>query len=232
MGGATSSEARSEQSIESVVDTNIKSGCNYVCNNNMRKVRISAENSIGADIQLEQKCVANANCQINTTADVITDIMMKTKNTADAEEKQALSLLNLSKSKVDSVQNTKQATLTEITNNCDVSAINNMEDIVINIAGSIGDRVKIEQSALATGNCGMKTASKVVSNLTEDSNNKSVAGGKSGKMDMIMWIVIAIVVLSFAGIFAKLLGNKGGGDSGMKTLITALVAGRTGKGIV
>lgn len=232
MGGASSSEARSEQTTESVVDTNIKSGCSYVCKNSMRKVHIDAEGSIGADIQLIQKCTANANCQINTTADVITDIMMKTKNTADAEEKQALSLLNLSKSKVESIQTTKQATLTEITNNCDVSAINNMEDITVNIVGSIGDRVKLEQSALATGKCGMKTASKVVSNLTQDASNKSVAGGKSGKMDMIMWIVIAIVVLAFAGIFAKLLSNKGGGDSGMKTLITALVAGRTAKGIV
>jgi len=235
MGGASSSTARSEQDVSSIVSTNMKSACSYVCENHMRKVNIDGEGSIGATILVGQKCVANANCDILSSADVITDIALKTKNSADAEAKQGLSVFDLNKSVVESVQKTRQQTYTDITNSCDVKAINDMEDITVNVKGSIGANVTLEQSALAEGDCKMKTAATVTNNLTSDSANKSVAGGKSSKMNMIMWIVFAVVLMAFAGIFAKLLSkpsNSSGGDIGlMKSVITALASSKLGSSV-
>lgn len=210
MGAGTSSESESRQTVESLTKSNISSGCSFICENNMRDIKVDATGSIGADITFDQKCVVNPNCLINSTSDIMADIAMKAKNSANAEAKQGLSFFDINKSKSKSIQDVRSDVINNITTTCDMKAINNMEHIEVVMADSIGGTLNFLQSGMVKGKCSMKNSAKAVNKISQDASNRAQAGGKSSKTNMIMWIVIAMVTMAFAGILAKMLSNKNG----------------------
>lgn len=232
MGGSSSSEATSKQSSESLISTNIKSGCKYICSNNMRGVKIDASHSKGAKINLDQKCVANANCIMNSTTDTLASVLLKAKTTADAEEKQSTalqSLVDMDESKVTSIQDIRQSIITNITNTCDVKSINNMGDIDIKLRYAVDPDLSLAQFGSADGKCKLTQASTTTSKITGAADTSATAGGKASKGNALIMLAAIGAIVALAGIMASLLRSDKNGGSGkiVDKLLDTLAAAKS-----
>lgn len=207
MGGSVSTNI-SEQDAEAYIAQQFSSSCDITCQNLMSGVNIDLINSnVGGGIELTQTCTTNANCVSNNSMDATSDITFKGLQSSNAKQAWSVWSGNPFSFEIavnESRQSMKESLLQNSNQRCNVSSLNQMNDISIYAQNSnIGGAIKLSQSGdVSSGSCQMgnimSAAAKAtgISKQTASSGKDKKAQSGIGTVAIII-IIIAVIVVIF-----------------------------------
>lgn len=226
MGGISSTLNFSQQNANANLAQQYSGSCSVECNNKISDVDISFINSnIGGNLEISQTCSANGQCMFNNTMDAVSDVLYKASNSANAGNAAGLiPNFNQDDAQNYSYQKIQQSVNQYISQKCNVSSANSMDNVQIFAANSnIGGNVVIGQQGEATGNCQLDssmTASAYASGTIDNCamtgkkvGMKKCSAGKGGmSIASIVGVVVAfIVVIMVIMMISKAVTARSGG---------------------
>ena len=172
----------SEQEANASIVQQYAGVCNVSCTNSIIGADLTFINTtIGGNVEVNQTCSTNGQCLFDNTMNATSDVVFFAKNSAGAAP--ALGILNTSISINESYQSINQAIDQSISQTCNVSTVNQMNDIDIYAQNSvIGGNVSIGQTGTTNGNCQMKSAMTASQYAQGTMDNCAAAGKKSKKL--------------------------------------------------
>ncbi len=208
------SKATSEQSASVFLTQQFSGTCDIVCQNIMSGVVISIiDSNVGGNITVSQTCATNATCMINSMSDAAIDVEFTAANTTSAAAAQGLwpSIFSWNESESSSRQDIKE-TITQSTNeSCNISSVNQMNNISIFVSGSnIGGGISVEQNASTQGQCQLTntmSASAYASGMATNQakSGKDKKGSKGGST--LMYIIGAVVFVVLLFVVGKIISS-------------------------
>lgn len=242
--GYSHSKAKSTQTAEVDIAQIYKGTCDVKCDNSISGVTVDIINSVlGGGIVFSQSCSTNGNCIFGNTMDASTDVMFKATNSSNAKNAWsgwALNPGNIDISESSSRQDIREAITESVTQRCDLSSYNQMNDISIFTANSqIGGGIEFKQKGQTQGKCILDNsmsasafASGMAQNTAQSGKDKKASkfGDKSEIFRIIVYVAIGMVVLIVTIIVAKITtsflskktskgASKGGKGSGLLGLM-------------
>lgn len=203
----SSSKASSSQIANANIMQKYQGQCNITCDNELSGANIALINSSSGGINVTQSCSVNGQCVMNNQQNALSDVFFKAKNSAAAGD--ILGVLALDISDTSSYQDINQNINQTVTQNCNISSINDMKNISIFAENStIDGAIDISQTGKNTGGCVLKNIMKATERATGEVNNCSSSGKKAikscGGKGNFSWItilvIIAVCILIFFGV--------------------------------
>lgn len=207
--GSSTSKSLSEQNAEAYLTQQFSGNCNISCQNLVSGASITIDNSkITGNVGISQTCSANGNCLINSSQNALADLMLKAKNSSAA--KAAFSVweldpFNTDVSESESIQNIREAINQTNNEMCNISSLNNMNNVSILVENSsIDGNVGFSQTGSSNGTCTLNNNMSATAIGTGLANNSSTSGG-SDIVTLLKYIVIAIAIVVVCMIVSFLL---------------------------
>jgi len=185
MGPSISTANSSSSQSANVFLTQQFSGvCNVTCQNVMSNVVISIiDSNVSGGITLTQTCATDATCLVNSMTDAMIDVQFTAANSTSATNGCGLwpSLLCYNESNSTSRQDIKESISQSSKEECNVSSVNQMNNISIFASGSnIGGGISITQNASTQGQCQL-TNSMTASGYATGMATNTARSGKEKK---------------------------------------------------
>ena len=192
--------------------------CSVSCQNEIDDVSIAIINSsVGGNVEVTQSCAVNSQCAFQTTQSALSDAILKAQNSSGA----ALRYLSIgvTTSNINSPQSISQAISESVTQSCNLSSTNDLDNVSIFAANSqIGGSVVVGQVGDVKGGCALQT-SMTAQELATASNNscaqsgsKKSCGGKGGKGSIgkyVLYGIGAIVLFMVVMMVIRLVRGSG-----------------------
>lgn len=215
--GASSSVAASQQTAEAFLSQQFYGSCDISCTNRQENVNVALINSVlDGDINLTQKCSTNGNCMISSSADATSSVLFKAGNSSNAKNASNLfsgSILNFDSSVAQTNQDIKQTILQNTTEKCNVSTLNEMDDINILAENSkIGGDINLSQSGNAKGKCQLGNSFSAAAAATGMATDKATSGkdkkgqkfgDKAGLGSVLGFIIVIVIIFVLARMFTQ-----------------------------
>ena len=207
MGGA-SSTVYSNQDAQLYLTQQFSGTCNVQCTNIMSGVSIDLINTtLTGGIKISQSCSTNAQCIISSNMDAVADVVLKAKNAGSAESTSAWTgQFGASRVDVESRQSIKESLVQQSNQSCNISSVNQMNDISIYAQNSsIEGGIEIDQTGNVEGSCSLDASFSEAASALGESDNSGMAGKKANKkmggqnkkgakMTQLTYIVALIVI--------------------------------------
>lgn len=182
----STSDTDSKQISNAKLMQNYNGTCNISCQNSISNASITAINDkIGGSIEMTQDCSVDAQCTFNVSQSALTDIIFKaTNSTAAASGAGALggNVVDITNSHSSSYQEINQNIQEIINQKCDITSVNDMNNVSIYAANSnIGGNLQIGQYGKVGGSCALQ-ASMSATAMAQGTSNNCAASGKGKKM--------------------------------------------------
>lgn len=212
--GISSSSSTSEQSANVFMTQQFSGTCDITCQNVLSNVAISIiDSSVSGGINITQTCATNATCMISSMSNAIADVEFSASNSSSATTAQGLwpSLFSWSESDSSSRQDIRE-NITQSTNeSCNISSINQMNNISIFAANStIGGGINISQNASTQGQCQLTNsmsassyASGIAQNTSKSGKEKKTSKGGSWWLYLIIGLVVVVIVFIIGKIISS-----------------------------
>jgi len=202
----------------------------------MNDVSMTFINSNVNGVSLKQTCASNVNCIIGSSQNATADVLFKAANSANAASASKWFSLNFDKTKINSVQDIRENISQSTNQQCNVSSINEMNDVSILAVNSNigGDGIALDQQGSASGNCQLTNNTTAAAIASGDINNEGKSGkgankDKTGKMKTITNIAIIAGIVFIIYIIAKVIsGHSQSSESSQE--IAALTAAKIAAG--
>ena len=213
--GVSKSVSRSEQEAQANLTQTYQGSCDITCDNIISGAHIAVINSdIGGNISLTQSCSVNGQCLFTDTMDATADVSFAATNSTNA--KNAAPPLSVGSANVDTAESDSRQDINEnitqaVTQNCNMTSSNDMNDItILAVNSTIGGGIELGQTNKTTANCVLDatlSAATMASATAENAaqSGKDKKGGSIGSILVIVGVVVLLVVLGFA---AKYMGKK------------------------
>lgn len=219
--GGSSSKNKSEQKAKVGITQQFAGTCDVTCQNSLSNVTVDIiDSTIGGSVVLDQTCSTNANCLIGSTMNATADVVYKATNTSNAKNSfsgWSLDPFNFDTASNTSRQNIKEKIEQNSTEKCNVSSYNQMNDVTIFAANStIGGNLEIDQSGSTQGKCQLENTMSAAAYATGTAQNLATSGkdkkgqkfgDKSGKFQIITYVIIAVVVCVIAVVIGKMVSG-------------------------
>lgn len=182
--GSASSTVYSNQSAELYLTQQFSGVCNVQCSNIMSGVSIDLINTtVTGGIRISQSCSTNAQCMISSNMDATADVVLKAKNAGSAEATSAwLGQIGSSNVDVESRQEIKESLVQQSNQSCNISSVNQMNDISIYAQNSsIEGGIEIDQTGNVEGSCSLNASFHEAASALGESDNSGMAGKKANK---------------------------------------------------
>ncbi len=225
------SKASSEQSANVSLTQQFAGTCDVTCQNIMSGVVISIiDSNVGGNITISQTCATNATCMINSMMDGSIDVQFTAANTSSANAASSLypSIFSWNQSESSSRQDIKE-NITQSTNEtCNISSINQMNNISIFASGSnIGGSIAVEQNASTQGQCQLTnamTASAYASGMATNQakSGKDKKGDKGGTV--LYYVIGAVVFVALVFIIGKIISSYSANNEETSKVNDAILA--------
>jgi len=204
--GVSSSKSSSTQTAEAYLAQQFSGSCNVTCTNITDDTNIDIINTIvSGDINLTQKCAVDASCSISSTSDATSDIMFKAANSTNAKNAGGI-FPNIDSAVSDSRQIIKQSIIENTTEKCDMSSLNQMNNVnILAVNSKIGGSINIDQTGNATGSCQLKNNMTAATTATAMATNSAKSGKdkKGGKKSTIAQLIGFLAVLTMVYFIAS-----------------------------
>ena len=213
-----------EQDNDNFITQNYSGTCKISCDNEIHDANINIINSnVQGGVSVTQECNVDGQCYFGVTQDATSNIVSKATNSSNARNVET-GIGNTDVSNVDNRQYNRAVINQAISQHCDDSSINDIQDMNLYVGNSnIQGGVSIMQKGNVKGNCSMNANMKALADATSIADNKSSSGKdkkaskKGSKFAMITTIVGFIVLLLIVFIIAKLIAHH---KSTPKTMVT------------
>lgn len=221
--GVSSSKDKSTQTAEVYITQQFSGTCQVTCQNTMSNVSISIiDSTVGGNIEVTQSCATNASCLIGSSMDASADVLFKAASSSNAKNTAELPWytqpINADTSVTNSRQSIKESISQTTNESCQISSYNQMNNISIFAANStIGGDISVSQNASTQGQCQLNNSMQAAAYASGQAQNKSMSGkdkkgeklgDKSGKLAIISFLVIGIVVFVIVSIVGKVISGK------------------------
>lgn len=220
--GASSSTASSEQSAEASLTQQYNGTCNIQCQDLLSNVSVDIINTqVEGGINLKQTCTSNGNCLFNNVADASADIMFKARNSSNAKNAGSLfsgSVFNFDSATSSSRQNIKESIAQTTSQNCNISSLNQMDNIsILAVNSTIGGGINLAQKGSATGKCSLGSTMSAAAYATGMATNTATSGkdkkgekfgDKGQKLIGLTYLAIGIAIIILATVFGKYITGK------------------------
>jgi len=209
----STSTSSSEQSANVYMAQQFSGTCNVTCQNVLSGADISLINStVGGNITVSQTCSTDANCLISSTSDATSDVMFTAANSSNAGNAQSMwpGSIGISTADSSSRQDIRQNIIQSTNEECNVSSVNQMNNISIFAANStIGGGISIEQNASTQGQCQLTNSMSAAAYASGMATNDAKSGkDKKGQMgSTAAWIVGGILLVIGIFIISKLISS-------------------------
>lgn len=219
--GTSVSVSSSEQSAQAFLAQQYYGSCDVSCQNIQDNTNIDIINSVvNGDINLTQTCSVDANCMVSNSSDATSDVLFKASNSTNAKNASNLfsgSIFNFDAAISESRQNIKQTIIQNSTEKCNMSSLNQMNDVNILAANStIGGSINISQQGSVQGSCQLgnnftaaAAATAMASNTATSGKDKKgqKKGGNSALITFLGFVGVMVVVFILAKMFTG--GQRG-----------------------
>ena len=216
--GWSSSTINDPQEDNSRIVQQYSGTCSVSCQNEIDDVSIAIINSsVGGNVEVTQSCAVNSQCAFQTTQSALSDAILKAQNSSNA----ALRYLSIgvTTSKINSPQSISQPISESVTQSCNLSSTNDLDNVSIFASNSqIGGNVVVGQVGDVRGGCALQT-SMTAQELATASNNscaqsgsKKSCGGKGGKGSIgkyVLYGIGAIVLFMVVMLVVRLVRGSG-----------------------
>lgn len=176
----SSSTVYSGQDAQLYLTQQFSGTCNVQCTNIMSGVNIDLINSnVTGGIKISQSCSTNAQCIIASNMDATADVILKAKNAGSAEGTWAEPPSTVD---VESRQSIKESLVQQANHECNISSVNQMNDISIYAQNStIEGGIELNQDGNVEGNCSLDATFHEAASALGESDNSGMAGKKANK---------------------------------------------------
>lgn len=200
------STSNSSQTANANITQQYAGTCNIDCDNTISNVQETFIDSIvSGGLNFTQTCSVNASCLFQNSQSSLADVLFKAANSSSA----AGGLLpGVAASETSSYQDINESILQSITQSCNLSSINDVNNVSIYAQSSqIGGGVNFSQTGSTDGSCTFNTLMQATADATGISDNCSAAGksakkscgGKGGGLGTIL-LFGGIAIAIFAGV--------------------------------
>lgn len=215
----SSSSATSSQIANANIMQKYSGQCNLTCDNKLSGVDIALINSNNqGGINITQSCSVNGQCVMNNQQNALTDVIFKASNSAAAGD--IVGVLGADFSTVGSYQDINQNIQQSVSQNCNISSINDMKNISIFAENSsLSGGIDINQTGSNTGGCVLKNIMSATERASGEVNNCSSSGKKAVKacggkgnfswLDILMIVGVCILIFFTVVVIYRLNSNKG-----------------------
>ena len=213
--GGSSSKNSSYQRASAELMQNYAGSCDINCTNKIKNLNANIINSVlKGDIAIKQTCAVNANCTFDTTQGSTTDILFKAANAATTSPSW-WGTFNFSTN--DSYQDIRQNVQNYVSQKCNISSLNDIEDVNIYAENSnIGGDIIVEQKGEIDGGCALNanmmanvTASGSIDNCASaGKKSKKMCGGKGSSTALSLIIILPILFILLT-MLVKFYNDKG-----------------------
>jgi len=207
----SSANTSSEQSANVFMAQQFSGTCNVTCQNVLSGANITLVNStVGGNIDISQTCSTDGMCLIGSTSDATSDVMFTAANSSNAGNAQSMwpGSIGISNANANSRQDIRQSIVQNTNEECNVSSINQMNNISIFAANStIGGGISITQNASTQGQCQLTNSMSAAAYASGMATNDAKSG-KDKKAQMgstFAWVAGGIAVIAIIFIVAKLI---------------------------
>lgn len=230
--GISQSTASSTQEAIQNISQSYSGTCAIDCTNDINNVSVIIDHSnYTGDINFQQACSVDGQCQINSSMNAAASIFFTAANSASASN--AVDVLpwpNADFSNTSSYQSMRQNITQTNNETCKLSSSNNMSNILVfmedtNYTGNIN----FSQIGNTTGACALTNSMDAVANATGESTNNAESGKKaksmSGSLEMVAaFVVLIVLIVVFIAIIKAMSGKKkkGKGKTSSSTVYTPL----------
>lgn len=220
--GLNISTINSGQSASAFINQQYSGECDINCTNTMNNVDVNIRNSyIGGNVDISQACSVNGQCLFSTNMDAAADLIFKGTNSSSAQATSAWlgQFGNIDNANINSYQNLSENINQVISQHCNISSSNNMNNIDVFAQGSyIGGDIDVSQYGNVRGGCALNTTmnASAIASGTQDNcaaagkKAKKTCGGKGGKSPVTLGLILAIVIILIIGfvIVSRYFGKK------------------------
>lgn len=193
--GVSQSTSNSTQDAIQNISQSFSGECSFNCTNSMNDISVIIKDSnYTGNIDFEQVCSVDGQCQIASAIDATSSILFNASNSASASNSVGiLPWPNFDAANASSYQNMRQNMTQSSNENCNLSSDDNMSNILVfmentNFKGDIDFR----QIGNVAGSCALNNSMDAVANATGDATNNAQSGKKSKS---------AVNLLEIGGIF-------------------------------
>lgn len=224
--GISQSSSASEQYAQQLITQQYSGTCNMSCTNQMSDIDITVVNSDSEAITVGQYCTVDGNCMFNNTSDATADALFTATNSTNAGK---AGLFQYESSSATSLQDFQQNINQSTTQTCDMSTVNDMNDVSITIINSNTGDIEVGQSGGTGGSCTLDSTLSAATYASGTADNSSCSGkkklsckmaskGKGSFMDILLYIIVGIVVIVGVVLIVKMFnsGKKDKCPNGMQ----------------
>nr|QBK86840.1 MAG: lipid membrane protein [Marseillevirus LCMAC103] len=202
------SSSKSVQEAESTITQRYQGTCNIRCDNAITDseiVLIGAD--VAGDVRISQSCTLDGQCLFNNTMDAVSDVVFAAENSSNAHNAGVVPLMvNIDVSETESRQSITQRVSQAVSNTCDLTSTNAMNNVRIFAANSnIGGSVSFAQDANTEGQCVFEStmAAATMASATALNTSESGKDKKGGKLSLITSVIGVIILLGVFGVLSK-----------------------------
>jgi hypothetical protein len=234
--GFSSTKVSNTQTASAFITQQFAGTCDVQCVNKMSDVTMTFINSNVDGVKLQQTCASNVNCIIGSSQNATADVLFKAAQSANAANASKWFSINLDSTKITSVQDIRENISQSTNQQCNVSSINEMNDVSILAVNSNigGGGIALDQQGSASGNCQLTNNTTAAAIASGDTTNEGKSGkgankDKTGKMRTITNIAIIAGIVFIIYIIAKVIaGHSQSSESSQE--IAALTAAKVAAG--
>lgn len=214
--GKSKSSVENTQAASSYLTQQFSGNCNVSCQNVMSNITIDLINSnVSGGINVSQTCSTNAQCLITSNNNATADTIFKSANSSNSKNAaQGIGNINLDNTSIDSRQSIVQSINQSNSEQCNVSSMNQMNNVTIFAANSnISGGINLSQNSSTQANCSLSNSMQAAAQASGLAQNTATSGkdkkgqkkgSKSNKLRIITYIIVGAVIIFIVYIIAKI----------------------------
>lgn len=225
------SNSISEQSANVFLTQQFSGVCNVTCQNIMSGVVISIiDSNVTGGISITQTCATDATCLVNSMMDSMVDVQFSASNTTAATGGCSgwPTWLCYNESNSVSRQDIKEKITQSSNQECNISSVNQMNNISIFASGSnIGGGISLTQNASTQGQCQLSNSMSASGYATGMATNTAKSGKEKkgskgwGTLTYVIGGIVAVIVLIIIGKIVSNYSSSSEKSANVQQAITA-----------
>jgi hypothetical protein len=206
MGGIFSSaQARSTVDAQGDITQQFSGSCDISCSNSINNATINLENAWFSEFDITQSCNINADCNIDSNATAVSDVLAKASSQADLSGNIPLWNALVSQSKTDSSIDIKQKIMQNTQEKCHFNSANEINNLTLNANNANMSKISVNQVGNVSGGCTLSNlleASAKATGLADSTarngkQKKGPKGKKTSSIGLIIFFIIVVVLVFF-----------------------------------